>query len=212
MNVNLLYIRLYVYLVALGIVGTADVNVLIEKSRKSYLGSFLYRETVEMRTLTRILIIALIASCMFAIVPNQVRANENSQSDSRSVQLVVISAGYLDLDHGGSPNDVLTDFQIRILSSDYMFHSTKIYSFLTLPSGKTFSVAISFKGPYSSLELVIGWLNVATESGWYTFSAFAFLSGGPNDGFAFAVATFDPPTGGDPGPPLIGTMSVDVLP
>jgi hypothetical protein len=166
-----------------------------------------------MKTLTRMLAIALLMACVLAVVPNQVRADEKQQSvdDKTCLQVVIKSANYCDLDNDGSPDDVSTRFQISVVADDIVFHKSQIYCFLSLPSGKTFALGISVKGTYVSLAFVIGWLNVVNQSGWYVFSVCALLFGGPSDYFAYSSIAFDPPTGGDPGPPLIQIMSVEIL-
>jgi len=162
--------------------------------------------------LRRMLVLVLVTACLLAMVPSQARADgsHDKGEETDCVQVVIKNAEYCDLDGDGSQDDIETAFRIKVLSDEVVFKKTEIYCFLTLPSGRAFVVGIAFKGAYLQLALVIGWLNVVTESGWYTFSTFCFLIGDSAIYCAYSSVAFDPPTGGDPGPPLAEILSIEV--
>jgi len=163
-----------------------------------------------MISLRRLLVFALVAACFLAMVPNQARADGSGQKDD-PLQVVIKNADYCDLDRDGSEDDIVTTFRITVLSDEVVFKRTQIYCHLILPSGSGFILVIGVKGEYRQLTLTIGWLNVVTESGWYTFSVLSFLIGESNIYYGSSSVAFDPPTGGDPGPPLAEILTVEVM-
>ncbi len=119
-------------------------------------------------------------------------------------QVRVTQAQYLDIDNDGFQDDILTAFDITVSDTAVSFMTTYVYCYLILPSGSAYLVSFGIIGQYQHLAITLSWYNTVTESGWYTFIVYTEIPVGQYRYYSTHSVTFDPPTGGDPGPPVVG--------
>jgi hypothetical protein len=142
----------------------------------------------------------ILAFMVLAYFTGEVQAT-NYGDDEDSLMVSIESADYLDLDGDQIEDDILTEFTITVPEGDWDFSRTYAYCELVLPSGYYFGCLILMIGTYNSVTLTLGWYNTAIESGWYTFSIFAWGTGNNAPEMGMDSVIFDPPTEGNPGPP-----------
>ena len=162
-----------------------------------------------MKRALRIAILTLAMIAFLMVTPARATVVGTPAADSPSIVGVnVTGAGYADLDDDCDCDDIHTSFTINVYDSTLDFQLTYIYCFLVLPSGDVYYVRLTVIGRYSSLSVDLAWYNMVTESGWYRFIVYAEI---PYYHFTLAThddVTFDPPTDGNPGPPLVSILSV----
>ncbi|MFW9786927.1 MAG: hypothetical protein ACFFE2_11940 [Candidatus Thorarchaeota archaeon] len=160
-----------------------------------------------MRPTKRLVLLVTVTLMMLSLFAGPVHAHGDDNDDA-SLMVSIESADYLALDADQIENDIITEFTITLPDGEWSFGMTYIYCEIELPSGLTFYCEIVAIGSYNTLGLVLGWHNTAIETGWYTFRVFARVYGNhvPDSGYdSFA---FDPPTDGDPAPPVIEIIEV----
>ena len=113
--------------------------------------------------------------------------------------LEIIYAYYHDLDADGHSDDILTVLQITSASGEIEFMYTNLYQAITLPSGVTYYFVTMIIGFYSSLKITSYWYDLATESGWYTFTAAAESLSSNGYYQTYTMYSFDPPDEGPEG-------------
>jgi hypothetical protein len=117
----------------------------------------------------------------------------------------------LDLQGYQIEDDILTEFKITVPQGDWDFHYTYIYCELVLPSGSYFNCMILLIGTYNSVSISLAWYNCALESGWYSFSLWAWGEGHNAPDVGYDSVIFDPPTDGNPAlPPSIDIAEIIV--
>ncbi len=155
----------------------------------------------------RIHLLTLILTCLIFTLPIQPTSAYNISSTSDSTDARVIFAHYLDLDNDGNSDDILTITYIHV-PYDYQVVFANITSTLTLPSGQTFIYDLDYTGDFTYMILFVFWYNTALESGWYEIDVDILIH---YDGGVLHLTTsrvFDPPEGGDPGPPLMDGIAI----
>jgi hypothetical protein len=124
------------------------------------------------------------------------------------LQLVVIidQAYYADYDEDGIEDDVVTSFRVLVADDDNFViggdssvnYMLNIQTELVLPSGalSTYDFQVSTT---NGVGITLGWVNHATEAGWYDFTVNAECVNVVIDSGKDSV-TFDPPSqpGDDP--------------
>jgi hypothetical protein len=125
-----------------------------------------------------------------------------------SLIVSIESADYLDLDGDQMEDDILTEFTITVPSGYWIFQHTYIYCELVLPSGYYFNCMILLIGTYNTVSIDLAWYNTAIESGWYDFTLWAWGEGYRAPDLGWDTVTFDPPTPGDQGDPIIDIIEI----
>ena len=161
-----------------------------------------------MKPSSRILLTSLVALMVFSLCVGNAEATGDNEVDSWQVD--IRSALYLDLDSDMMEDDVLTEYALTVPDGDWRFYVTCIYSRLTLPSGQYFEHRLLVIGQFSTLGITLGWYNTATESGWYTYEVYAWSYGADTPESGCDDILFDPPTGGDPGVPIVDILNVTI--
>jgi hypothetical protein len=160
-----------------------------------------------MKSPNRRLLTILITVIMLSFLTGNAQATtygDNSTSMSVSIQ----SASYLDHDADMVEDDILTLFTISIPSGTWKSGYTVIYMVLELPSGSAFGCNLLVIGFFSHLSLTLAWYNTATEAGIYRFSVSAYMLGNSALKPGHDSLSFDPPTEGEPGSPIIEIVGV----
>ena len=162
---------------------------------------------IQMRPAKRIALALALAMMVLSLVTGGVQATSDL-SDDDTLVVSIESADYMDLDGDLIEDDILTEFTIRVPEGDWQFRHTYIYCLLELPSGYYFECALLAIGTYEWVTITLAWYNTAIESGWYTFTTCAWAIGenAPDPGVASTI--FDPPTEGNPAPPVIEIVGV----
>ncbi|TFH00563.1 MAG: hypothetical protein E4H14_19525 [Candidatus Thorarchaeota archaeon] len=155
-----------------------------------------------MKAISKRILTIILAMMVLSLFVGEVQATNYNENDD-SLIVSIESADYLDLDGDQLEDDILTEFTITVPQGDWDFRYTYIYCELVLPSGYYFNCLILMIGTYNSVTLTLGWYNTAIESGWYTFSLWAWGYGHVAPGLGSDSIVFDPPTEGDPGLPFI---------
>ncbi|MEM4736163.1 MAG: hypothetical protein QXS20_10665 [Candidatus Thorarchaeota archaeon] len=123
------------------------------------------------------------------------------ESNEATGMLSVLYANYLDLDGDGLDDDVLTTSMLEINQEISAMFTVEL-TMLTTPSGRSFVYIVTISGDYSRLWVTISWYNAALEAGIYRVSVVAIVAYQGGLGIFSCEYEFDPPGGGDPGPPL----------
>lgn len=162
---------------------------------------------IQMRRAKRIALALALAMMVFSLFTGGVQATGGMGEDDALV-VSIESAEYLDLDGDQIEDDILTEFTIAVPEGDWEFRHTYIYCLLELPSGYYFECALLAIGTYQWVTITLAWYNTAIEAGWYVFTTCAWALGeyAPDPGIASMV--FDPPTEGNPAPPVIEIVCV----
>ncbi len=125
------------------------------------------------------------------------------------VSVSILLADYQDIDGDMLKDDIITKFRVTVDRRACCFDLSYAYCQLRLPSGTTYIVALMITGQYSTVTITLGWINLASTSGWYRFTVnaevFDYLRGVSLWGYD--SVDFDPPTEGSPGPPLVKVLS-----
>ncbi len=153
------------------------------------------------------LLLALLLFLACGMLPTGVVAAPIGGSSDTGVLVDIRQATYLSLEPDGVRDDVITEFRVEA-SRTLMFQLSYLYCFLELPSGRTYLYILKVIGTYSQLVLTLGWIDVASESGWYTFYIYAEIVEQFHSHWGYDETYFDPPDGGIPGPPLVQIISV----
>ncbi|NWF96880.1 MAG: hypothetical protein HXY34_12130 [Candidatus Thorarchaeota archaeon] len=161
-----------------------------------------------MATHRRNLIIGFFVVILFFALPCGTSAATDEEPIDSNASLSITYANYLDLDNDGLSDDILTESLLLVPRQlDVWF--TLQATVLTLPSGILLGNVITLDQDYTGLTVTIGWYNAAKEPGWYKVSAFAVVITLSGPIVLQAEMLFDPPGGGDPGPPLITDVLVE---
>ena len=161
---------------------------------------------IRMKTISKRILTIVIALMVLSFFTGEVQATSYDDDDSLIVSIE--SADYLDLDADQMEDDILTEFRITVPTGNWNFRYTYIYCELVLPSGYYFNCMILLIGTYNSVSLSLGWYNCAIESGWYTFSLWAWGEGHDAPNLGYDSVIFDPPTPGDEGDPFIDIIQI----
>jgi hypothetical protein len=161
-----------------------------------------------MKPASRRIFSVVLVLMVLALVTVEARA-DSDQGEDDSLMVSIESADYLDFDGDGVEDDIIVEYEIEVPNGNWYFSRTDIYCVLELPSGDYFDCLIIVIGKYNSLKITMVWYNTAIESGWYTFSVYAFAYGyhAPEPGGDSYV--FDPPTPKEPGTPVIDIIEVE---
>ncbi|MHA1771081.1 MAG: hypothetical protein ACTSYL_12950 [Candidatus Thorarchaeota archaeon] len=162
-----------------------------------------------MRTPVRALMLGFIIVFLIVITPARALTT-NNPNEATWFKVTATHAEYCDADDDGFADDIITVFDITVLDTDISFMTTYIYCYLYTPSGHAYGVALRAIGQYTYLSVAMAWYNTVTESGWYTFIVYVEI---PVNGYTYYSMdgiTFDPPAGGEPGPPLVEIVSTNV--
>jgi hypothetical protein len=152
------------------------------------------------------LLLAMLLLSFAAVVPRLAAANTETNNN---VTVIMSNAYYADLDGGGAKDDIVAIYDIipPNSSGSNTTYFIELHCKLILPSGFAYiydCAVVTSTGCIVTQE----WFNVATEAGWYTLSVYAYSASSQfNSGYGQIV--FDPP-GGDPGPPSVQTMIVEL--
>ena len=163
-----------------------------------------------MKRARNVMLLALLLLLACGMLPTGVAAAPNDGGET-GVQVDITRATYLSLEADGVADDIVTDFRVAT-SRALVFQVSYLYCFLELPSGLTYVYVLKVIGTYSQLVLTLGWIDVASESGWYTFYIYAEIAEPHHSHWGYDDVYFDPPDGGIPGPPLVQVMSIGYLP
>jgi len=153
-----------------------------------------------------LLLVAIVVS-LFLVVPAS--AARGQSQEATWFRVTADNGEYLDLDADGAADDIVTTLSIHILCP-VCFDHTDVYCYLCLPSGDAYLFIVTIIGTYTHIEMDVGWYNVVTDSGWYTFIAYTEIDCGCTSYWSLDSLTFDPPTEGNPGPPVVGVLSLTV--
>ncbi|MBD3404959.1 MAG: hypothetical protein GF411_02350 [Candidatus Lokiarchaeota archaeon] len=148
----------------------------------------------------RILLISVLFMCLTFVMPANVAACDATYNSDFGV--AIDHANYSDIDGDSVADDVLTITRIFHNSEFTTIKKTIVFTTVQVPSGRIFHSILHVKGDYSTMEVTIEWYNIAKEAGWYDLNVFALLITSDGVIFLHAYVSFDPPEGGDPGPPL----------
>ncbi|MCF2137352.1 MAG: hypothetical protein K9W43_08975 [Candidatus Thorarchaeota archaeon] len=162
-----------------------------------------------MKTPVRTLVLGFIIVILIIITPARALTTDDP-NEATWFKVAATHAEYCDADNDGFADDIITVFDITITNTDISFMITYMYCYLYLPSGDGYMVVIRGIGQYTYLSITMAWYNTVTESGWYTFIVYVEI---PVNGFTYYSLdgiTFDPPAGGEPGPPLVEIVSTNV--
>lgn len=112
----------------------------------------------------------------------------------------IMDAYYGDLDGDGVEDDIkiLIEFAFTTLEPSRV----DLNIWIELPSGYTYNIRVSvYRAPAESILNIDG-INMATESGWYTVTMLASVTGtGGGKYYITDQLIFDPPTEAGPGLP-----------
>ena len=160
-----------------------------------------------MKAISKRILTIILALMVLSFFTGEVRATSYDENDD-SLIVSIESADYLDLDGDQIEDDILTEFTITVPTGDWNFARTYVYCEIVLPSGYYFNCLILMIGTYNSVTVTLGWYNTAIESGWYTFSLWAWGYGHDAPGMGSDSLVFDPPTEGEPAPPSIEIITI----
>ncbi|MHA1769258.1 MAG: hypothetical protein ACTSV3_05340 [Candidatus Thorarchaeota archaeon] len=160
-----------------------------------------------MKPMKPLVLATVVAMVIVSLFTGGVQAT-TAGDDNDSLVVSIDSATYLDLDGDLAEDDILTVFTISVPHGDWVFQITYAYCRLVLPSGSYFECTILIVGTYSTITIGLGWYNTAVESGWYHFGLYAWANGPYAPGPGVCTTSFDPPTEGNPGPPVVEIVDV----
>ncbi|MCF2144712.1 MAG: hypothetical protein K9W42_13525 [Candidatus Heimdallarchaeota archaeon] len=163
-----------------------------------------------MKLLSKILFLSFVLAIPFVSFRNQQLMTSSASTTPAPTQQVIICteiginleivyAYYHDLDNDGYSDDILTVLQITTVSGEIEFMYTNLFQAITLPSGLTYYFITTIFGFYSSLQVTSFWYDLATESGWYTFTAAAESLSSDWYCQIYTECSFDPPDEGPEG-------------
>ena len=155
-----------------------------------------------MKRARNVMLLALLLLLACGMLPTGVAAAPNDGGGETGVLVDITRATYLSLESDGVADDVVTDFRV-VTSRTLMFQVSYLYCFLELPSGLTYLYVLKVIGTYSQLVLTLGWIDVASESGWYALYIYAEIVEPHHSHWGYDDTYFDPPDGGIPGGPLV---------
>lgn len=147
-------------------------------------------------------ILVFILVCIAFALPSSAECFSFNPREDVEIDATIDYANYLDLDADDRADDVLTICTVLASTGGEDISFTLIGAAVTLPSGRMYHHLVQVEGGYNTITVSIYWFNIATESGWYRFDVLAFAFTGSSFDYAYATVDFDPPEGGDPGPPL----------
>ncbi|TXT54800.1 MAG: exported protein of unknown function [Candidatus Thorarchaeota archaeon] len=156
----------------------------------------------------RILLVSVLVMCLTFALPTTVQGCD-AQCKYDDFSVVVDYANYLDLDGDSAEDDVLTIARVYRDTQYSSVLKTKIFSFVQVPSGRMFHSIVNVNGDYSNLVITIEWFNTAKEAGWYDLDIFVIVITTDGAQFLYTSLSFDPPEGGDPGPPLYPDVEIN---
>ena len=162
---------------------------------------------IQMRRAKQTALALVLAMMVLSFLTGGVQAT-GDQGEDDALVVSIESAGYLDLDGDQIEDDILTEFTISVPKGDWEFRHTYIYCLLELPSGYFFECALLAIGTYEWVTITLAWYNTAIEAGWYVFTTCAWALGENTPGPGGASIVFDPPTEGNPAPPVIEVVGV----
>ncbi len=121
------------------------------------------------------------------------------------IQVNMWEAYYADADNDGAADDIVVKYNITIPFNTGDKYTIELYCKLILPSGAEYIHEVAIVTTAES-TVTQYWFNAASESGWYTYSVYAYtIDSSLNPGYNEII--FDPP-GGDPGDPLVDTTVI----
>ncbi|MHA2423833.1 MAG: hypothetical protein ACXAEF_03540 [Candidatus Thorarchaeota archaeon] len=160
----------------------------------------------------KILLVAIFFVSMLAVSSNvALMHTQFAEAESTNLlaeldlrlEVIIDQTFYADYDEDGLEDDVVTSFRVLILDDDnFILGDESGYTFvidieteLVLPSGKTNSYCFQVTTS-NGVGVTLGWINHATEPGWYDFNVRAACVNVEMNIGQDSV-TFDPP--GEPG-------------
>ena len=154
-----------------------------------------------MKKIMRIAILCIVVISIAFVKP--VSAESTDPVPATWFTTTILDAGYLDIDGDGMADDIATSFKIEVMNTDIPFSITDILCYLITPSGDGYAVQITVIGHYKCIQIGLAWYNTVTESGWYTFMVYTEITVYHQHYYSYDELSFDPPTEGNPGPPLV---------
>ena len=129
-------------------------------------------------------------------------------SAGHPITVVMDEAYYDDLDGDGSVDDIVVIYEVIPPDKDsYEEYVIELYCRLTLPSGLSFIYECAVVTT-NGCVVTQYWFDAAHESGWYSYSVYAYSFVSDVDPTS-AEIVFDPPSGGE-GDPMIDTVIVEL--
>ncbi len=161
------------------------------------------------RTTRLLLLVMIVVASVSFVTP----ASAAGRRSCRATWFNVIAerGEYVDLDADGVRDDAVTGLFIEVYCPA-CFTLTDVYCYLVLPSGDAYLFIVTIVGTYRHVHLNVGWYNVITEPGWYRFLVYTEIECGQTTYWSADSLAFDPPTEGNPGPPLAEVLSFTATP